>query len=161
MATFESRDYPGMGREQSIQTLNAFLRAELSAVETYRLALARIASADRQAALRACLASHERRVEALRGQIRGLGGEPVDDAGPAAALARLGAGSAALRETDVVSLLEEGEDQGLELYLEDVGKLDHETRKRIERDILPEQIWTHDWLSELKLTLSAAQPAVI
>jgi len=148
-----------MGHEQSIQTLNSFLRGEISAVETYREALARLASHDKEQALRACLASHERRVEVLRGQIRGLGGEPVAAAREPGPFARLGEGSAVLLDSDVVSLLEEGEDQGLELYLEDVGKLDHETRKQIERDILPEQIWTHDWMSELKLTLSAAQPA--
>jgi hypothetical protein len=145
-----------MSREHSIQTLNAFLRGEIAAVETYRKALERLQSRDTEEELRACLASHERRVEALARQIRALGGEPAEDSGAWGAFARLAeAGAAAIGDEAAIALLEEGEDHGLKLYLDDVGKLDRDTRKQIEREILPEQIRTHGSMSDLKLARSA------
>jgi hypothetical protein len=143
-----------MSREQSIDTLNAFLRDEMDAVETYRHALWCLASGDNLARLAACLASHERRVESLRGWIEALGGRPVADAALWESFARLfHSGGGALGDEAAIAALEEGEDHGLKLYLDDVCKLDRETRRQIERDVLPEQIRTHDSLSDLKLAL--------
>jgi demethoxyubiquinone hydroxylase (CLK1/Coq7/Cat5 family) len=143
-----------MSREQSINTLNSFLRGEIAAVETYRHALARLQETANEAELRACLASHERRVAALSHQIRELGGHPAERSGPWGAFARLfEAGAAALGDEAAIAVLEEGEDHGLKLYLDDVCKLDRESRKHIEREVLPEQVRTHDSLSDLKLTL--------
>jgi hypothetical protein len=143
-----------MSREQSIQTLNSFLRGEISAVETYKQALSRLHGNENEPELQACLASHQRRVESLRRQITGLGGEASESSGPWGAFARLFEGSAAaLGEAAAIAALEEGEDHGLKQYLEDVGKLDRETRKLVEREILPEQVRTHDSLSDLKLSL--------
>jgi demethoxyubiquinone hydroxylase (CLK1/Coq7/Cat5 family) len=143
-----------MNRAQSIETLNSFLRGELTAVASYRAALARVRAPENQAELEACLASHERRVEALRRQVRALGGEPAESAGAFGAFARLlEAGAAAVGDEAAIALLEEGEDRGLQLYLDDVCKLDRETRKQIEREVLPEQVRTHDSLSDLKLAL--------
>jgi hypothetical protein len=146
-----------MNRSQSIQTLNAFLRGEIAAVATYRHALHRLERREREPHLRACMASHERRVQALRRQVRNLGGHPAETSGPWGAFARLvDDASLNIGDDDAISLLEEGEDHGLKVYLDEVCKLDPDTRRQIELDVLPEQIWTHDSLSELKLALHPA-----
>jgi hypothetical protein len=146
-----------MSHTRSIETLNSFLRGEMTAVETYRQALGRLENRDTERELRACLASHERRVEALRRHVRALGGAPADHSGPWGAFARISDGDEGVTDDgEAIAVLEEGEDQGLQQYLEEVGKLDRATRRQIEREILPEQVWTHDSLSGLKLTLEQA-----
>ena len=55
-----------MAKARSLPTLNSFLRGEIAAVETYRRALTRLGGHEEANDLRACLASHERRVALLR-----------------------------------------------------------------------------------------------
>ena len=141
-----------MNRGASIRTLNSFLRGEIAAVASYRWALAHVVDRRTEAELRACLASHERRVARLRRRITDLGGAPAEGPGLWAAFA----GAAGTREgapgdAAAIAALEEGEDRGLERYLHDVGKLDQDSRRIVGREILPEQVRTHDWLSDLKL----------
>jgi hypothetical protein len=144
-----------MGVEQNITTLNTFLRGEIAAVDTYKQALRRLDDAGSSDELRECLASHERRVAALRRHIVELGGTPAATSGAWGSFSRLFQGDvAALGDGAAIAALEEGEDRGLQLYLEDVGKLDRATRKVVEREILPEQLRTHDYLSDLKLTMT-------
>src|SRR5437868_4747194 len=110
-----------MNRAQSIETLNSCLRGGLAAGASDRAALARARAPENQAELEACLASHQRRVEALRRQVRALGGEPAESAGAWGAFARLmEGGAAAAGDEAAIALLEEGEDRGLKLYLDDV-----------------------------------------
>jgi demethoxyubiquinone hydroxylase (CLK1/Coq7/Cat5 family) len=141
-----------MNRGGSIRTLNSFLRGEIAAVASYRLALGNLEHHGTEAELRECLASHERRVARLRRRITDLGGAPAEAselwaafAGPAAARA------GATQDAAAIAALEAGEDQGLERYLHDVGKLDRDSRRIVAREILPEQVRTHDSLSDLKL----------
>lgn len=139
-------------RSQSIDTLNDFLGGEIAAVETYLRALGRLGRHEKEPALRACMASHERRVEVLRRCVSVLGGEPAElpgQWGPDGGVRIFGDGEAAITQ------LEEGEDRGLEMYLHDVCKLDRASRLEIEREILPEQIRTHDSLNELRLQMAA------
>jgi hypothetical protein len=148
-----------MSWEQTVATLNSFLRDEIAAVEAYKQALQRLEWSDRAEELNACLLSHQRRVATLRDQVFQLGGTPARSSGAWGAFRGLfggiGLGNAGPdSDAATISALEEGEDHGLKLYLDDVCKLDQETRKRIERDVLPEQIRTHDSLSDLRLTLS-------
>jgi hypothetical protein len=145
-----------MNRGVSIRTLNSFLRGEIAAVASYRLALGNLEHHGTEAELRECLASHERRVARLRRRITDLGGAPAEAselwaafAGPAAA--RDGAPHDAAADAAAIAALEAGEDQGLERYLHDVGKLDRDSRRIVAREILPEQVRTHDSLSDLKL----------
>lgn len=141
-----------MGEEASIQTLIAFLHEELAAVASYRRALPGISHTEDAEELRACLASHERRIAMLEHRIRFLGGDPhaVDQAGggmTAEATPALGAGGDA-----AIDALEASEDRGLKHYLDDVCKLDRDTRTLVAREILPEQVRTYDSLADLKLT---------
>jgi hypothetical protein len=144
-----------MGEEASIRTLIAFLREELATVASYRRALPRFAEAPDGDELRACLASHQRRIATLEQRIRFLGGDPdegeEDDDGVSLTAPSLGlvGGDAA---DAAITALEASEDRGLKHYLDDVCKLDRDTRSLVAREILPEQVRTYDSLSDLKLT---------
>jgi hypothetical protein len=141
-----------MNQHESIRTLNSFLRGEIAAVETYRRALATLERRDNDEELRACLASHERRVVMLRRRILEVGGEPAETSGPWGAFDRLfDAGPAVSGDDAAIAALEEGEDRGLKQYLDDVGKLDRDNRRLVAKEILPEQVRTHDSVSDLKL----------
>jgi hypothetical protein len=134
--------------EASIRTLLAFLREELATIVGYRRALSKFSDVHGADELRACLASHERRIATLEQRIRFLGGDPdVGDAAAAIAAPALGVGDDA-----AIAALEESEDRGLKHYLDDVSKLDRDTRTLVAREILPEQVRTYDSLSDLKLT---------
>ncbi len=135
----------------SVETLNGFLRGEISAVETYRQALDRLASSPSRVQLEQCRRSHEERVEKLRRQVVRLGGEPAEGSGAWGAFARVVEGSAkGLGEKAAIAALEEGEDHGLKLYKSDIAKLDPTSRAVIETEILPAQQRTHYSLSTLK-----------
>jgi hypothetical protein len=143
-----------MGEEASIRTLIAFLREELATVASYRRALPRFAEAPDGDELRACLASHERRIATLEQRIRFLGGDPNgeedDEAAPAVSGSGTGVGDDAADAA--ITALEASEDRGLKHYLDDVCKLDRDTRSLVAREILPEQVRTYDSLTDLKLT---------
>jgi len=140
--------------DRSIETLNSFLRGEISAVETYRQAIDRLVDNPLRYQLKECFASHDMRVEALRTRIQELGGSPSTGSGVWGAFARLVEGSASmLGEKAAIAALEEGEDHGRNDYLRDIDKLDYESRAWFETRILPEQQRTHDQLAALKHAL--------
>ena len=152
-----------MSWEQTVSTLNSFLREEIAAVDAYRRALRRLDWSDRPEELTACLRSHLRRVDTLQGQVLELGGTPVQSPGVLGGIfsGRLDGGRGQADEQGdeaedaaTISALEEGEDHGLKHYLDDVSKLDLESRRLIEREILPEQMRTHDSLSDLRFNLT-------
>lgn len=137
--------------EKTIDTLNKFLRGELSAVETYGQALERLAGHPAARELEDCKRSHEERAEMLRQQVVRLGGEPSEGSGPWGGFAKLVEGSAKLfGERAAIAALEEGEDHGLRLYRNEMSDLDPSTRALVEQSLLPEQERTHRSLSSLK-----------
>jgi hypothetical protein len=134
-----------------VDTLNKFLRGELSAVETYGQALERLRDSTFVADLAECRASHQERVELLRQQVVRMGGKPSDTSGPWGGFAKLVEGSAKLfGEKAALSALEEGEDHGLKLYRDKANKLDVASRDVVERSLLPAQERTHQVMSALK-----------
>ena len=61
---------------------------------------------------------------------RSWAGSPTDDSGPWGAFARLVEGGAKMfGEKAAISALEEGEDHGLKLYRDEIGKLDFASRR--------------------------------
>ena len=82
LATEEKSMGTALDRKRTITALNDLLRGELSAVETYDMALPLITD-DRMALadLRACRSSHQDRVDLLREAVIKAGGEPVDSSG--------------------------------------------------------------------------------
>ena len=144
-----------MGTKSSIEQLNSFLRGEMSAVETYRMALDKL---DRTSSARnqllVNLKSHEDRVIALQDAITAAGGTPAESSGPWGTFAKIVEGAAkALGEKAAVAALEEGEDHGLKDYKADIDDLDPTCRHLVLNQLIPQQQQTHDRLSELKRRL--------
>jgi uncharacterized protein (TIGR02284 family) len=140
--------------DKTVDTLNGFLRGEISAVETYRQAIEKLGNSSMRPQLEDCRRSHEQRVARLREHVARLGGQPAKDSGAWGAFARLFEGGAkAFGERAAVAALEEGEDHGLKLYRDELDKLDPTARQMVESDLLPAQERTHQFMSTLKHTL--------
>ena len=137
---------------RNITQLNSFLRGEISAVETYRIAIEKLdPGSPALSELFACAKSHERRVEKLTAKIRSLGGVPDQGSGAWGTMTKaLEKGAAVLGDKAAISLLEEGEDHGLKDYRTDLEKLDADARMLVTSELLPQQEETHRTLSNLK-----------
>ncbi len=143
-----------MATRSSVEQLNSFLRGELAAVETYRMALDKLdAASPSRREVEACMASHENRVSELRGAIISLGGTPSESSGAWGVFAKAVEGSAkAFGEKAAIAALEEGEDHGLRDYRDELedGDLDAQSKSLLTSRLLPEQQSTHDRMSALK-----------
>jgi len=141
--------------QKTVDTLNEFLRGEVSAVETYRQALEKLSGSSHRIQLEEGRRSHELRVVKLQEQIRRLGGEPSQGSGAWGAFARLVEGGAKVfGEASAIAALEEGEDRGLKLYRGDLTDLEPASRLFVQSDLLPAQEQTHRTMSTLKKTIS-------
>lgn len=139
----------------TIKHLNSFLRGELAAAETYRLALDKLDHSEHRPTLVQCSRSHEERARLLTEAILGRGGEPAESSGAWGSLVRMIERSAAsISESAAVAVLEEGEDHGRDDYLRDLDGLEPNARQLIEFAILPEQRRTHDTIKAVKRSLS-------
>lgn len=139
-------------REQDIDKLNSFLRGELSAVETYNQAIAKI---DDDPAIRQRLQtlrdSHSARVQQISSMISALGGKPDTSSGVWGGFAKLVEGGAKIfGKSAAVAALEEGEDHGKRLYSDNIDELSPDTRAFIRSQVMPEQQRTHDALAALQ-----------
>ena len=145
-----------MGTKSNTDQLNSFLRGEISAVETYRMALDKLdANSPARAELQTCMQSHQQRVILLGVAIRTLGGEPSEGSGPWGVFAKAVEGGASLLGDKVaVAALEEGEDHGLKDYKKDIDDLDASAQHLVTNQLLPLQQQTHDRMSALKSRLS-------
>jgi uncharacterized protein (TIGR02284 family) len=142
-------------RSATIDQLNSFLRGELSAAETYRLALDKLEHSEHRPTLVQCTRSHEERARLLTEAILGRGGEPADSSGAWGSLVRMiERSAAAISESAAVAVLEEGEDHGRDDYLRDLDDLEPSARQLVEFAILPEQRRTHDTIRAVKRSLS-------
>jgi len=135
-----------------VDHLNSFLRGELSAVETYRMAMERLDTDPIiTGPLSTCQKSHMDRVSQLSSEITSLGGQPATDSGPWGSFAKLVQGGASVfGKSAALAALEEGEDHGLNDYRRDASELSPSVKQFVEQRLLPEQRRTHDTLSELK-----------
>jgi hypothetical protein len=143
-----------MGTKSSVDQLNSFLRGEISAVETYRMALAKVEEISTvRDELLANLKSHQDRVFVLEDAIRAVGGEPAGGSGPWGVFAKgIEGGAKIFGRKAAISALEEGEDHGLKDYKTELDDddLDVGTRRIVSDQLLPAQQLTHDRLSSLK-----------
>lgn len=137
-----------------VETLNSFLRGEISAVETYRQAIGRISDEGLRSQLEACQKDHEERVTAIRERIEKMGGQPAEGSGPWGIFAKVVQGGADLIGDKVaIQVLEEGEDHGLADYQRDVDQVHGDARRFVRMELLPKQKRTHERMSRLKRTL--------
>lgn len=150
----ESVSLDGLIDDDSIEQLKSFCRGEMSAVETYRQAIAAARQGWVAHHLRLNLASHEARVKVLRRRIEELGGDPPASSGPWGAFAKAVEGTAvALGHKTALSALAEGEEHGLKDYRSDIEELDTESHALVRDVILPQQVSTRGWLADLKRQL--------
>ncbi len=141
----------GTMSKNTVEQLNSFLRGELSAVETYEQAIAKLPSSASRASLEECARSHRTRASLLAREIRRLGGEPAQSSGTWGTFARLFEGGAQLfGEKAAIAALEEGEDHGRDDYQRDLEDLEPSVRTFIQQYVLPEQLRTHNAMRVLK-----------
>jgi len=140
-----------------IDKMNSFLRGEISAVETYNMALETL---DPGSVARSTLEqnrrSHEERVRLLRSEIESLGGAPSAGSGAWGTWAKLVEGGAKiLGDKAAVAALEEGEDHGLKEYKIDDKDMDPRLGQIVRSQLLPQQQQTHQRMSTLKKQLQS------
>lgn len=138
--------------ERRVAILNSLLRGELSAVETYDQAIRQLAK-ERIPELAENRDCHAGRVDALRREILGLGGEPAKSSGVWGGFAKLvEKGASVAGRFAIIATLEEGEDRGLADYRKARDELDGPARTGIDTDLLPAQKRTHERMSRLQQT---------
>lgn len=130
--------------DEAVRQLNSFLRGEISAAETYRMAIDKAGDSEKNAAnlglLREMQEEHGRAAQAIRDRIRELGGEPSDSSGAWGAWAKFTQGTANLFG-DAASLksLKEGEEHGLKDYEEGIDDIDATSAELVQNQLIPSQ----------------------
>lgn len=143
--------YETTRNEANIEKLQECLRGELSAVETYEMALKNVSHVGLHGRLQELLASHARRADRLRDRVEQLGAEPSRSSGIWGAFAKVfQAGADLLGDRAAIAALEEGEDHALKLYTDRVDGCDADTRRLLATELMPEQRRTHDLCKALK-----------
>ncbi len=139
----------------NVDKLTEFLRGEISAVETYRFALEKVAGSEARSTLQECQRSHEERVRLIRDEIIRMGGAPSTAWGTWRTWARAIEGTAKLGgEHAAIAVLEEGEDHRLEGYrLGDDELVDERIRALVSSKLLPQQQLTRSRIGHLKKQL--------
>ncbi|HLL88480.1 MAG TPA: DUF2383 domain-containing protein [Tepidisphaeraceae bacterium] len=139
-------DAPSGAMDDVVRQLNSLLRGEIASVETYKMAIDKVAASDPAAAeaaglLREVQDAHGRAAQTLRDRILELGGEPSDSSGAWGTWATTVQGTLSLFGGDrgALKALKEGEEHGLKDYQEAVDDVDPTTRTVIQNQLLPAQ----------------------
>jgi hypothetical protein len=142
-----SQNLPLVDRVTAIETLNALMRGELIAAETYRRASAHL-GVESPGELTTCLQSHDQRATLIAEYIVLAGGTPVSGNGVWEAFAHLmQRDGTPIGARSVCSVLLEGEDLGLTAYRAALGQVDQQGLILLRQDLLPEQVRTHGLMS--------------
>ena len=137
--------------EHITNKLNGLLRGEISALETYRQALTKISDSEIRRELEKAEVSHFDRVLALNSMVRKFGGEPVTNSGLWGVFAKAAEGSASvLGDRAAISILEEGEDKGLQDYRSLLEDESDDEIHALGKACLIKQEATHELISTLK-----------
>jgi bacterioferritin (cytochrome b1) len=131
---------------ESVRQLNSFLRGEISAAETYRMAVDKLARSDEAVAqsntglLREIQEQHSRAAQTLRDRIQELGGEPSDSSGAWGAWAATVEGTMSLfGDASALKGLKEGEEHGLKDYQAGVDDIDPTSAQLVQNQLIPQQ----------------------
>ena len=127
---------------QTVDQLNSLLRGEISAVETYKLAIEKVGEEHVSDAtqLRAIAQEHGEHAQRLREEIRRLGGEPVDSSGAWGVYAKTIEATAKLfGDSSALKALKEGEEHGLKDYREALDDVDESSRRLVAEVLMPAQ----------------------
>jgi len=131
---------------ETVGQLNSFLRGEISAAETYRMAIGKL-SDDEQASvaanvglLRGIQDEHARAAATIRDRIEELGGQPSDSAGVWGAWASTVQGTMNLfGDASALRGLKEGEEHGLKDYQSGLDSIDPSSQQLIQNQLIPAQ----------------------
>ena len=128
----------------TIDRLNDLVRRELSAVQTYGMALAALAP-NPIPELDANTNCHARRVRELSDLVSELGGTPPTTPGFWGAITgAVAEGASVLGRRAILTVLAKGEEQGLKEYRAALGSVDERCRLLIEQDFIPSQQRAYD-----------------
>ena len=129
----------------SIRRLNSLLRGELSAVDTYEMAIEQL-SGDEDATgrilnqLQNVQEEHSQAVEALRDRILELGGDPSESSGAWGTWSEIVQGTMNLiGDRSALKGLRDGEEHGLKDYRAALDGLDATSRRMVSDALLPAQ----------------------
>jgi len=128
----------------AIGQLNSLLRGEISAAETYRMAIDKISESDSASAngglLREIQAEHGRAAQSIRDRIRELGGEAADSSGAWGVWAKTVQETMNLfGDTSSLKSLKEGEEHGLKDYESALSSLDASSAQLVSNQYIPAQ----------------------
>jgi hypothetical protein len=134
-----------------VDSLNALLAGELSAVQTYTMALEKAAKTPNVVSvLSECRQCHEKRAQKLSELVGHAGGTPITESGAWGAFAKtVEAGAVALGEGAAIGSLQEGEDHGIELYKGEMKKLEANLLMIVTDELYPAQEKTQKALAHL------------
>ncbi|PZM84076.1 MAG: ferritin [Candidatus Melainabacteria bacterium] len=125
---------------EAVEDLNALLKGELSAVETYNQALPKVGNKEIASVLSDCLESHKARVGKLTDAIRDFGGTPEADSGIWGSWAKILSGGASVFGDDAtVAALEQEEDAHSSDYEWRLVKMHGVHRDLVKNELMPEQ----------------------
>ena len=142
---------------EAVRQLNSFLRGEISAAETYRMAIDKAGDSPDNAAnvglLREIQEEHGRAAQGLRDRIRELGGEASDSSGAWGVWAKTVQGTMNLfGDASSLKALKEGEEHGLKDYQEALDDVDATSAQLIQNQLIPAQQRHISLLDELMKT---------
>ena len=141
--TAGSSNYDMGDTGEAVRQLNSLLRGEISAAETYRMAIDKVADAGDAAnagLLREIQEEHGRAAQGIRDRIRELGGEPSDSSGAWGAWAKTVQGTMNLfGDASALKSLKEGEEHGLKDYPEAIDDVDASSSQLIQNQLIPAQ----------------------
>jgi hypothetical protein len=129
----------------AVETLDSLLRGEISAAETYAMAIDKVADGDKSHVtdvqmLRDMQADHGRAAQQLRARIRDLGGSPSDSSGAWGVWAKTVEGAASLfGDRAALKALKEGEEHGLKQYEQSCDEIDMTSAQLISSELIPAQ----------------------
>jgi hypothetical protein len=139
-----SNDVSSSASPDGVVHLNSLLRGEISAAETYRMAIDKVAGSDEATPnvglLREIQEEHGRAAQTVRDRIRELGGEASDSSGAWGAWAKTVQGTMNLfGDTSSLKALKEGEEHGLKDYQAAVTDVDASSAQLIQNQLIPAQ----------------------
>jgi bacterioferritin (cytochrome b1) len=131
---------------EAVRQLNSFLRGEISAAETYRMAIDKLADSEQTVAqtnvglLREIQEEHGRAAQTLRDRIQELGGEASDSSGAWGAWAKTVEGTMNIfGDAAALEGLKEGEEHGLKDYQAGVDDIDPTSAQLVQNQLIPAQ----------------------
>jgi bacterioferritin (cytochrome b1) len=145
MAAQMGADREGLNGDDTIDQLNSFLRGEISAAETYRMAIDKVSENDKSqfrnfGLLREIQEEHGRAAQALRDRIRELGGEASDSSGAWGIWAKTVQSTMSLfGDRSALKAIKEGEEHGLKDYQSGIDHIDPTSAELIENQLIPAQ----------------------